>query len=75
MDHTKGGGGGKSSEALGQQLAATPPYTGKICTAVLRLERPSRCTAPYARSITLQGKDRKKRGYSWVAEVKKNKQT
>lgn len=43
----EGGGGVEGSEAPGQQLAATPPLSGKICTAVLRLERHSRCTTPY----------------------------
>lgn len=43
MDHTEGGWGcgvwcGLGSEAPGQQPAAT---SGKICTAVLRLERHS----------------------------------
>ncbi len=43
----EGGGGVEGSEAPGQSIAATPPLSGKICTAVPRLERHSRCNAPY----------------------------
>lgn len=39
--------GEKALRPPGQQLAATPPRSGKICTAVPRLERHSRCTASY----------------------------
>ena len=72
----KGDGGGVGFKALrprGQQPAATPPLSGKICIAVLRLERHSRCTAPYPEvnhRISKRKKKRKKRGGSGKDKVR-----